>query len=149
MSSVLAIDIGGTKMAAAIVDEHGGVHAEHETPTRASSGEELFNALVTMCDDVLTESGVQTSELVGVGVGWGGPMRYPKGKVSPLNIHVWRGFPLRERLHLRYGRPTIVDNDAKAYALGEYWIGAAPVHADSWVSSSRLGSGVGSCSTDD
>ncbi|HEX3246592.1 MAG TPA: ROK family protein, partial [Chloroflexota bacterium] len=123
MSSVLAIDIGGTKIAAAIVDERGGVHAEHETPTRAPSAEALFDRLVTMCDGVLAESGAEPSALSGIGVGCGGPMRYPEGEVSPLNIQVWRRFPLRDRLQRHYGRPTVVDNDAKAYALGEYWIG--------------------------
>jgi glucokinase len=123
VTSVLAIDIGGTKMAAAIVDEMGAVRAERETPTRAPSAEALFDVLATMCDAVLTESGVEVATLLGIGVGCGGPMRYPEGEVSPLNIHVWREFPLRERLRHRYGRPTIVDNDAKAYALGEYWIG--------------------------
>src|SRR5262245_51183548 len=123
MTQVLAIEIGGTKMAAAIVDERGAIHAEGETPTRAQSGEALFEALGAMCDAVLAESGVEATALLGIGVGCGGPMRYPEGEVSPLNIAVWREFPLRERLRHRYGSPTIVDNDAKAYALGEYWIG--------------------------
>src|SRR5207244_1796400 len=59
-----------------------------------------------------------------VGVGCGGPMRYPEGAVSPLNIPAWRDFPLRERLARRFGTPCIVDNDAKALALGERWRGA-------------------------
>jgi glucokinase len=110
-------------MAAAVVDERGVVIVQRETPTRAPSGEALFEALTTVCDAVMTETGTSAADLPGVGVGCGGPMRYPDGEVSPLNIPVWRGFPLRERLRRRYGRPTIVDNDAKAYALGEYWIG--------------------------
>jgi glucokinase len=51
-------------------------------------------------------------------------MLYPEGRVSPLNILLWRGFPLRAALQERYGRPALVDNDAKALALGEYTIGA-------------------------
>jgi glucokinase len=46
-------------------------------------------------------------------------------EVSPLNIPVWRGFPLRDRLAALTGLPTAVDNDAKALALGEGWRGAA------------------------
>jgi glucokinase len=45
--------------------------------------------------------------------------------VSPLNIACWRAFPLRARLADRTGLPVTVDNDAKALALGEGWIGAA------------------------
>jgi glucokinase len=51
-------------------------------------------------------------------------MLYPEGRVSPLNIPAWRDFPLRTSLQERYGLPTIVDNDAKAFALGEHWMGA-------------------------
>jgi glucokinase len=51
-------------------------------------------------------------------------MEYPEGIVAPLNIPAWvNGFPLRAALQERYGRPTVVDNDAKALALGEYTIG--------------------------
>jgi glucokinase len=45
--------------------------------------------------------------------------------VSPLNIGAWRGFPLRSRLTELVGLPVAVDNDAKALALGEGWLGAA------------------------
>jgi glucokinase len=51
-------------------------------------------------------------------------MRYPAGIVSPLNIPGWRDFPLRARLAAAYGLPVVVDNDAKAMALGEHWRGA-------------------------
>src|SRR5438128_4345167 len=52
-------------------------------------------------------------------------MLYPAGIVSPLNIPVWRqGFPVRARLATAFDRPCVVDNDAKALALGERWQGA-------------------------
>ena len=46
-------------------------------------------------------------------------------RVSPLNIPGWRDFPLRDRLREATGLPVFVDNDAKALALGEGWVGAA------------------------
>jgi glucokinase len=45
--------------------------------------------------------------------------------VSPLNVPAWRNFPLRERLATLNGLPVHIDNDAKALALGEGWVGAA------------------------
>jgi glucokinase len=51
-------------------------------------------------------------------------MAYPSGVVSPLNIPAWNEFPLRARLAETFSRPAIVDNDAKALALGERWRGA-------------------------
>jgi glucokinase len=51
-------------------------------------------------------------------------MAYPEGVVSPLHISCWRDFPLRARLAERFGLPTALDNDAKAFALGEALFGA-------------------------
>ena len=58
------------------------------------------------------------------GVGCAGPMDR-SGLVSPLNIPGWRRFPLRARLIDHTGLPTAVDNDAKALALAEGWVGGA------------------------
>src|SRR5215471_11208473 len=117
---VLALDIGGTKMAAAIVDADGRIATRDRIATSTSADSEgLFANLAEMCDALLS-----TAPVAAIGAGCGGPMRYPSGVVSPLNIHAWRDFPLRERLASRFGVPTIVDNDAKALALGERWLGA-------------------------
>src|SRR5581483_2581108 len=120
----LALDIGGTKMSAGLVRADGTVHAQDSVPTRpGGSADALFADLVALADGVLARGGVQPSDLLGVGVGCGGPMEYPEGRVSPLNIPGWRGFPLRASLEARYGRPAVVDNDAKALAIGEHWVG--------------------------
>ncbi len=64
--------------------------------------------------------------------------------VSPLNIPQWRGFPLRARLAQRFELPTFVDNDAKALALGEGWLGAARGEDDylAMVVSTGVGAGI-------
>jgi len=124
-SWTLALDIGGTKMAAGLVRPDGGVVGQDSTWTRSGvTADDLFADLAALCDRVLAAGGVRPGELVGIGVGCGGPMVYPEGLVSPINIPPWRDFPLRARLQERYGRPALVDNDAKALALGEYSIGA-------------------------
>jgi glucokinase len=116
--SVLAIDIGGTKLAAAIVDERGTIVAWSQAPTPRDGVWDALEALV---------ANVEAEELapVAIGVGCGGPMTPGGEEVSPLNIPSWRGFPLRARLADTYGLPVFVDNDAKALALGEGWLGAA------------------------
>ena len=58
-------------------------------------------------------------------MGCGGPMSPGGEQVSPLNIPQWRGFELRRLLGEATGLPVFVDNDAKALALGEGWVGAA------------------------
>lgn len=116
--SVLAIDIGGTKLAAAIVADDGTVVRRDRTPTLPRDPWPTF---ADMLDRLVGDSRID-----GVGVGCGGPMEWPSGEVSPLNIPGWRGFPLRARLAERYpGVPVRVHNDAIAFAAAEHWQGAA------------------------
>ena len=119
---MLAVDIGGTKLAAAVVDRAGALSARATAATSGADGDELFASLTKLIDHVRPEVG---DDLVGCGVGCGGPMRAGGVEVSPLNIAQWRAFPLRDRLTAHLGLPTFVDNDAKALTLGEGWIGAA------------------------
>ena len=122
MARVLAVDIGGTKLAAAVVDRAGVLTGRASIATIGTDGEGLFAALVALMDEVrATEPG----DIVACGVGCGGPMSPGGVQVSPLNIAQWRSFPLRDRLSAHLGLPTFVDNDAKALTLGEGWIGAA------------------------
>ena len=120
---VLAVDIGGTKMAAALVDSGGSIlTAAHAATPVSDDGESVFDALAAVIDRVLSPS---TARPVVCGVGCGGPMEAGGERVSPLNISAWRDFPLRGRLAGLVGLPVVVDNDAKALALGEGWLGAA------------------------
>ncbi|MQY03945.1 ROK family protein [Actinomadura macrotermitis] len=121
---VLAIDIGGTKLAAAVVEPGGRAVAYERVPTPADlDAEGLWRTLASVLDKVVAEAGAPG--LGGVGVGCGGPMTWPAAEVSPLNIPGWRAFPLRERLRGRYpGLPVRVHNDAVCVAVGEHWRGA-------------------------
>lgn len=122
----LAIDIGGTKLAAAIAEPGGRLVTWAQVPTpREVDAEQLWRTVEALLDRVLNEARVTASGLVGVGAGCGGPMQWPAGVVSPLNIPVWRDFPLRDRLRDRFGAiPVRVHNDAVCLAAAEHWRGA-------------------------
>jgi glucokinase len=121
---VLAADIGGTKLAAGVVRSDGAILARRAVPTpRTADPEALFDALRTLLAAAVQAAGLEPAALAAIGVGCGGPMRAAEGLVSPLNIPAWRDFPLRERLSLAFDLPTTIDNDAKAFALGEHWLG--------------------------
>jgi glucokinase len=124
---VLAIDIGGTKMAAGLVEPGGRLAswAQAATP-RGLDAEQLWRTLDVLLTRVLADARVDPATgLAGVGVGCGGPMEWPEGLVSPLNIPAWRSFPLRERLaQLFPGHPVRLHNDAICMAAGEHWRGA-------------------------
>ena len=124
---VLAIDIGGTKLAAGLVEPAGRVLTWSQVPTpRGLDAEQLWRTLDALLTDVLGSAEIGTADLAGCGCGCGGPMDWPAGVVSPLNIPGWRGFPLRRRLTERLGGtiPVRVHNDAIALVAGEHWRGA-------------------------
>src|SRR5215210_5232197 len=115
----LAIDIGGTKLAAGIVNGTGGFLVRDRV---ATPPKDVWPAVARLVKRVLAASPVAP---ISCGVGCGGPMSPHDAVVSPLHIPTWRGFPLRAEVHELTGLPTTVDNDAKALALGEAWCGAA------------------------
>jgi glucokinase len=123
---VLALDIGGTKLAAGLVEPAGRVVTWSQVPTPVGlDAEQLWRTLDALLTKVMDAAGVSAGELAGCGCGCGGPMEWPAGVVSPLNIPAWRGFPLRSRLAERLpGIPVRVHNDAICLVAGEHWRGA-------------------------
>ena len=151
----LAVDIGGTKMAAGLVDRSGSLQERAQVPTHGDADartdgrtdgrgpEVLWRRLADLVHEVKLRV-APGDRVVVCGVGCGGPMSPDGETVSPLNIVEWRAFPLRARLHELTGVPTHVDNDAKALALGEGWVGAAAGRRDyiGIVVSTGVGGGI-------
>jgi len=137
----LAVDIGGTKLEVGLVDTDGRVQRRARVATPAREGaEDMFGALAGLVAEVLADG----ADPVVCGVGTGGPMTRGGAAVTPINIPAWRGFPLHGRLAELTEVPTFVDNDAKALALGEGWIGAARGWRDyvAMVVSTGVGGGI-------
>lgn len=138
--TTLAIDIGGTKLAVGLVDDDGVLRRRRQRPNPSGAdAETLFGALVDLVVDT-----VGGEHVARCGVGCGGPMTVGGATVSPLNIPAWRGFPLRDRLERQLGVAVHIDNDAKALALGEGWLGAARGVSDylAMVVSTGVGAGI-------
>ncbi|MGH9044308.1 MAG: ROK family protein [Acidimicrobiales bacterium] len=138
----LAVDVGGTKIEAGLVDDQGSVIARERAFTPHSlDPEAIWGVLGGLMSSLETKG---NGDLVVVGVGCGGPMRSGGEAVSPLNIPAWRGFPLKERITNLTGLPTVIDNDAKVLALGEHWMGAAKDRSNfmAMVVSTGIGGGI-------
>ena len=127
---VLAVDIGGTKIAVAVVDASGEVVAEVVRPTVAEPDPEaVFAPAAAAVREVL---GALTSpgDPLRVGIGSAGPIDGPAGTISPVNIGAWRGFGVVERVRQvvsqETGRAPQVGlaGDGHCFALGEHWLGA-------------------------
>lgn len=132
MDAVLAIDIGGTKVAAAVVTVDGEIVERDSRPTEGDPWPFIEKVVTTM------------TAVVAVGVGTGGPMTAGGLLVSPINIAGWRDFPLKARIAELVSVPVFIDNDAKALALGEGWRGAAAGEPDylAMVVSTGVGGGI-------
>lgn len=129
-------------MAAAAVDRSGALRGVRRVPTPQGAGaEELWSTVAALVKEVLADEELATPAC---GVGCGGPMSPGGDEVSPLNIGGWRRFPLKARLESLTGLPVAVDNDAKALALGEGWLGAAVGARDylAMVVSTGIGGGI-------
>lgn len=127
MDLALSVDIGGTKFSVGLVTRNGDLIDRVNVPVDKHATEtELFDDLASAISDQMnraTEHHGRTPTVVGVGCA--GPITRNVETVSPLNIHQWREFPLRERLARLTGLPVFGDGDAKALALAEGWLGAA------------------------
>lgn len=129
--SVLAIDIGGTKIAAAVVDADGNVLADQLRPTAVSDdGEVVFDGVESAVRALLDEL-EPTKDRIRVGISSAGPIDGPAGTISPVNIGAWRRFPISGRVHEviaeRYDSDAIsvgLAGDGHCFALGEHWLGA-------------------------
>ncbi|WP_412543187.1 ROK family protein [Longispora sp. K20-0274] len=116
---VLAVDIGGTKLGAGLVDAEGQVSRHTEVATPATEPE-LRAALTRLLDTVVGDAAPRA-----VGVACAGPVDPPRGTVSPVNIPGWRDFPLVDLVAGTVpGVPVTLVGDAIAAALGEHWLGA-------------------------
>ena len=126
MATVLALDVGGTKLAAAVVDTAGRILGRGRVPSPTGTDPELlYEALLACAAAALRGADVTPGDLDGVGVAAAGPMVWPSGEVSPLNMPAWRGFPLRKRLATEFASDRVlIHNDAVGLTVGEHWKGA-------------------------
>ncbi|OON71772.1 ROK family protein [Streptomyces tsukubensis] len=141
---VAALDIGGTKIAGALVDDRGRVLLRAQRPTRArEDGETVMGAVA----EVLTEltRSPQWSDVRTLGIGSAGPVDAIRGSVSPVNVPGWRDFPLVDRVRDIVGGLTVeLIGDGVAIAAAEHWQGAARGHDNAlcMVVSTGVGGGL-------
>jgi glucokinase len=122
--AVLALDIGGTKLAVAVVTPDGGVHALHTAPTQHEQGwPAVVERLFDMGGRSLAEAGL--AEPAAVGIACGGPLDPSAGVLTaPVHLPDWRAVPIGPLAGDAFGAPAVLQNDATAAALGEYRFGA-------------------------
>ncbi|MFJ1935493.1 MULTISPECIES: ROK family protein [unclassified Kitasatospora] len=143
-----AVDIGGTKIAGALVDGHGRLRHRHQLPTPAREPGAAVLAVVHEVLDRLART-ADWSAVTAVGIGSAGPVDLVAGSVSPVNIPGWLDFPLVAEVAAHPAvaarrLPVQLAGDGVAMAAAEHWQGAARGTANALclVVSTGVGAGL-------
>lgn len=142
----LAVDFGGTKLAAGIVDATTGRvlgAARRSTPVDQGAEASLILAL-DACDEVLAAGLVSESALLGIGISFGGPVAGDQREiVRSMHVGSWEGATLPDMLSGRFGLPAAMENDANAAALAEARHGAGSGASSLFYVQASTGVGAG------
>jgi len=121
MDLTLALDIGGTKIAAGLVDGDGALVHHAKLPTPDGDSEAVWAVVDTLVTEALAAA---RGRVRGVGISSAGPIDLPAGTVSPINITAWQDFPIVERVSTLTGAAVRLGGDGLCMTLGERWRGA-------------------------
>lgn len=141
---VIGVDVGGTKVAAGIVDRSTGeITGQARTPMKArGTASQGLAAVISAIDFVLKNGGTQSTSVECIGICAPGPLDPERGVViNPPNLPCWRNFPLSSEVSRAYRLPVKVDNDANAAALAETLWGAGRGYRS--VFYATIGTGIG------
>lgn len=121
----IGVEIGTRGLRAVICDSHGrtsdNIHAIHTPPTAQSA----VHAVSGLIEQLLDRQGPDAPPIQGIGIAFGGPVDTTRGiTIGAPRIHGFENFPLAGIIEDRFNVPTVVENDGRAAALGEYRFGA-------------------------
>jgi glucokinase len=141
----LALDIGGTKLAAGVVARDGTVIAERRAASHAEQGPDaMIGRLLALGRASVADGDVDWSAIGAVGIACGGPLDPVAGVIqSPPSLPGWDDVPLVRIVTEALDRPAAVDNDATAGAVAEWWYGAGRERAVSNLVYLTISTGIG------
>lgn len=142
LSYAIGVDLGGTNLRIAAVDEGGRMLEKLSTSTDLAGGRDLVIKEMTQAIHQLLDKFRGRGVSRGVGIGVPGIIDMDTGMLreSP-NLPGWSEFPVHAEIERRLGIPVVLENDANAAALGEQWLGASKNHESMCMLT--LGTGVG------
>ncbi|MFH0792521.1 MAG: ROK family protein [bacterium] len=121
----VGVDVGGTKILAALVDETGKITLRNKKKTRADrGGEQVLGRIYAAIDELIAQSGCFPHDIKAIGLGVPGPLDPRTGVIAVAPNLGWRNMPLKSLLEEKYSRPTFVDNDVNVGTWAEYKLGS-------------------------
>lgn len=139
----IGIDLGGTNLKIALVDQEGRLLDKQSTPVAPDQPPDaVVQEMVQAGNALLAAQSLSRSALVGVGIGAPGPLSPSKGRIiRSVNLSSWVDVPIREKLSDAFGCSATLDNDGNAAAFGEFWAGDGSKTED--LVMLTLGTGIG------
>ena len=141
MTLAIGVDVGGTKVAAGVVDEDGRIIAKLKRSTPAASPARTEQAIADAVTELLAGHQVPPGQVTAIGIGAAGFVDSARATILFAPNLAWRDEPLKQRVEERLGREVVVENDANASAWAEARFGAARGYRD--VMLVALGTGIG------
>ena len=122
----LLIDIGGTKLRAAVGDSTGNIIERVEEYTEVDGeAEGALQKIFAISDKAILLSGIDRKLITKIAVSFGGPVDFVNKRIiKSQHVKGWNNFPLCKHLEKKYGVPAVIDNDGNIAALGEYVFGS-------------------------
>jgi len=126
MNYYIGLDIGGTKIAGALVSASGRILARTKTATpKKVKSADIYDCVTDAIDELIHASHVRLTAIKGIGVGVPGIVDTRHHHILAAPNIALTGFPLRASLNRKYKKPVVMTNDVNAGLLGEAWRGAA------------------------
>ena len=123
---VLAIDLGGTKLAFAVFDENGEVHFNDRVLIKGSSGEGVGRLMTDHILQIFARFREEQKTISAIGISVPGLVRHEKGTVWAPNIDGWEDYPLLTEVQsIASDLQVVIESDRTCYILGERWKGNA------------------------
>ncbi len=123
----LAIDLGGTKCAGAVISSQGKIIHRTEERVAGSGGDNVGKTICKLCRNLANKTNLSKNNIIGVGVSVPGISYKEKGTVWAPNIPGWDNYPLRQMIYDSFEQnlQVEIDSDRTSSILGESWRGAA------------------------
>ncbi|QDP41996.1 ROK family protein [Radiobacillus deserti] len=143
--NAVGVDIGGTKVAIAVVETSGRILKEDVIPTDKSvAPSEMIDRINQKIEELIKETRMALSDIKGIGIGSPGPLDSKNGIITyPPNLENWRNVPIVQQVKEYFNIPVTLENDANAAAMAEKWLGAAKENEDFAYMTISTGIGAG------
>ncbi|HTV42330.1 MAG TPA: ROK family protein [Candidatus Sulfotelmatobacter sp.] len=125
--AVIALDLGGTKLGAAIVSSRGKILYKHVAALAGRKGTQVFALITRELKGLFAFARARKIQVRGIGISVPGICYSKTGKVWAPNVPGWNNFPLRDRIIAVAPKkiPVTIESDRACYILGDAWLGSA------------------------